>query len=297
MMEHFNINRCEGFQAIFMNWTVDQPGFRPATFDAVSEALRDADRDPNISCSVFFGVPRCFCLGTDVSAFAQLDELSKLSETVLTFFRALINAKKPLIAGVDGPAIGLGMTMLCHFDAIFATPGSIFKAPFAEWGLSPEAASSILLPEELGYRKAFEIFCLGGELSAAEAERSGLITRVVARTELRSTAFDAAARIVRLPPRALSTTRELLRHQRVKLTRRAMTETAIFQELLCEPSTQKRLKIMARATKMALSAQVHAQANRGSEPPRPSTPLDRVAQASALNDRLSRNKTVTTTKE
>lgn len=254
-MENFNIDRCEGFQAIFMNWTVAQPGFRPATFDAVSEALRIADLDPQISCSVFFGVPRCFCLGTDVSAFAQLSALSKLSETVLTFFRALINAKKPLIAAVDGTAIGLGMTMLCHFDAIFATPDSLFKAPFADWGLTPEAASSILLPEELGYRKAFEIFCLGGALTADEAERRGLITRVVDRKDLQSTAFDAAARIARLPARSLTTTRELLRHQRVKLVRRAQTETAIFQELLGEASTQRRLKVMARATKMTLASQ------------------------------------------
>jgi len=254
-MDNFVIDRCDGFQAIFMNWTVDRPGFQPASFEAVTEALKLADLDPGIACSLFFGVPRCFCLGTDVNAFAQMSALSDLSETVLNFFRSLINAKKPLIAAVDGTAVGLGMTMLCHFDAIFATPESVFEAPFAEWGLSPEAASSLLLPEEIGYRKAFEIFCLGGELSAAEAERRGLITRVVERKDLRITAFDAAARIARLPRRALNTTRELLRHQRVKLVRRARTETAIFQELLSDASTQRRLKVMARATKMALAAQ------------------------------------------
>jgi len=254
-MEDFVIDRCDGFQAIFMNWTIDRPGFQPASFEAVSEALKMADKNPGIACSVFFGVPRCFCLGTDVTAFAQLSALSSLSETVLNFFRSLINAKKPMIAAVDGTAVGLGMTMLCHFDAIFATPESVFKAPFAEWGLSPEAASSLLLPEALGYRKAFELFCLGGELTAAEAERRGLITRIVERKDLRAAAFDAAAHIARLPARSLITTRELLRHQRTKLLRRAQTETAIFQELLCEVSTQRRLKVMARATKMALASQ------------------------------------------
>jgi enoyl-CoA hydratase/carnithine racemase len=254
-MENFIIDRCDGFQAIFMNWTIDRPGFQPTSFEAVSEALKLADVDPSIACTVFFGVPRCFCLGTDVTAFAQLSALSKLSETVLTFFRSLINAKKPMIAAVDGTAVGLGMTMLCHFDAIFATPESVFKAPFTEWGLSPEAASSLLLPEELGYRKAFEIFCLGGELTATEAERRGLITRIVERKNLRETAFQAAAHISRLPARSLMTTRELLRHQRVKLIRRARTETAIFQELLAEASTQRRLRVMARATKMALASQ------------------------------------------
>ena len=217
--------------------------------------MKHADLDPGIACSLFFGVPRCFCLGTDVNAFAQVSALAELSETVLNFFRSLINARKPLIAAVDGTAVGLGMTMLCHFDAIFATPESVFKAPFAEWDCRPKPHRVFLLPEEIGYRKAFEIFCLGGELTAAEAERRGLITRIVERKDLRTAAFDAAARIARLPPRALNTTRELLRHQRVKLVRRARTETAIFQELLCEASTQRRLKVMARATKMALAAQ------------------------------------------
>ncbi len=111
------------------------------------------------------------------------------------------------------------------------------------------------MPEELGYRKAFEIFCLGGELTAADAERRGLITRIVERKDLRRAAFEAAARIAQLPPRALKTTRELLRHQRVKLVRRAQTETAIFQEMLCEASTQQRLEVKARAAKMAPAAQ------------------------------------------
>ncbi len=254
-MENVIIDRCEGFQVIFMNWTIEQSGFPPASFEAVSEALREADHDPNIACSLFFGVPRCFCLSAGVTGFAQVSALSRLSETVQTFFHALINAKKPMIAAVDGAAVGLGMTMLCHFDVIFATPESVFKAPFADWGLAPEAASSLLLPEELGYRKAFEVFCLGAELTAAESERRGLITRVVEQKDLRSTAFDAAARIARLPARSLTTTRELLRHQRTKLLRRARTETAIFKELLGEASTQRRLKVMARATKMTMAAQ------------------------------------------
>lgn len=254
-MNNFVIDRCEGFQAIFMNWTVERPGFQPASFEAVAEALREADHDPGIACSLFFGVPRCFCLGTDATAFGQVSALSRLSGTVLKFFQALINARKPMIAAVDGAAVGLGMTMLCHFDAVFATPESVFKAPFAEWGLAPEAASSLLLPEELGYRKAFEIFCLGAELTAAEAERRGLITRVVDQKDLRATAFDAAARIARLPARSLSSTRELLRQQRVKLIRRARTETAVFQELLGEASTQRRLKVMARAARITMAAQ------------------------------------------
>jgi enoyl-CoA hydratase/carnithine racemase len=258
-MDDFKIVRASGVQSIHMNWTPLNPGFDQGSFDVVSRALRAADNDPRTSCTVFFGVPRCFCLGTDVAAFAELSQLNDLSATVQHFFQSLINAKKPLIAAVDGTAIGLGMTMLCHFDAVFATPESLFKAPFADWGLSPEAASSVLLPEAIGYRKAFELFCLGGELTAADAERRGLITRVIPKAQLNDHVMQAAKRLAQLPERSLSTTRELMRHQRVKLIRRSRTETTIFQELLKDHSTQRRLKTMARATKMRLARDMFAE--------------------------------------
>jgi enoyl-CoA hydratase/carnithine racemase len=255
-MDDFNVIRSEGFQTIFMNWTPRNPGFVPGTFDIVSRALKAADNDPAIACTVFFGVPRCFCLGTDVAAFADIEDLNELSATVQRFFQSLINTKKPMIAAVDGTAIGLGMTMLGHFDAIFATPESLFKAPFVDWGLSPEAASSVLLPEAIGYRKTFELFCLGGELTASDAERRGLITSVIPKPQLNDHVIAAALRLAQLPERSLRTTRELLRHQRVKLIRRSRTETAIFQELLREATTQRRLKTMARASKMRLTRQL-----------------------------------------
>ncbi len=141
-MESFVIDRCNGFQTIFINGKIGRPGVQLASLEAIADALKQADMNPDIACTLVFGVPRCLSLGADVTAYARLSALSMWSETVLTFFRTLINARKPLIAAVDGSAVGLGMTMLCHFDAIFATPESSFKAPFAEWGLTPEAASS-----------------------------------------------------------------------------------------------------------------------------------------------------------
>ncbi len=253
-MHYLKIERCEGFQVINMNWNRDNPGFRPETFDIVSSALRAADADEDIKSTLFFGVPRCFCLGSDVNAFVETTDLDALSDRVLRFFRSLINAKKPLIAAVDGTAIGLGMTMLCHFDAVYATPESTFRAPFVDWGLLPEAGSSILLPEVLGHRRAFELFCLGGELSAEEAEQSGLITRIVASDELKPTAINAARHLAKAPERSLRFTRDLMLQNRTKLSQRAKMETTIFHELLCERSTQRRLKIMARASRMALAS-------------------------------------------
>jgi enoyl-CoA hydratase/carnithine racemase len=252
-MDCLKISRRDGFQVIEMSWCAKNPGFRVSTFDEVTNALRESDLDEGIACNVFFGVPRCFCLGTDASSFSDDGDLDGLSESALRFFRSLINSKKPNIAAVDGAAIGLGMTMLFHFDAVFATPESTFKAPFVEWGLSPEAGSSILFPEALGYRKAFEVFCLGAQLCASEAERRGLVTRIVSSSELEKTALDAAKHIAKLPQRPLRATRDLMQHQRNRLVRRSRVENDVFQELLGDLKTQRKLRAMTRATRMALT--------------------------------------------
>ena len=253
-MKPITIEKYAGYQTITMNWTVDNPGFRAETFESVSAALRSADLNADITSTVFFGVPRCFCLGSDVNVFVDDTDMDDLSDIILHFFRSLINAKKPLIAAVDGTAIGLGMTMLCHFDAVFATPGSVFEAPFVNWGLSPEAGASLLLPEAIGYRKAFDLFCLGGKLSAAEAEQYGLITRVVDCDDIRAAALSAAEHLAKVSGRSLRVTRDLMRSQRGRLMQRARTETDVFRELLGERSTQRRLRIMSRATRMALAS-------------------------------------------
>jgi enoyl-CoA hydratase/carnithine racemase len=252
-MEDLVIERCGGFQTVFADWESSQPSSQLALFDATAVALKHADMRPDIACTVFFGAPRCLWLGAAGSGMAE------------AFFRTLINARKPLIAAIDGGATGVGMAMLGHFDVVFATPASVFKAPFADWGLTPEGASSLLLPEALGYRKAFEIFCLGGELTAVEAERFGLITRVVERKDLHASALEAAARIARLPPRALATTRELLRHQRSKLIRRAQTEAAVRQELPGDFAAQQHLNARDRTTGMGATPRIPQLAEAGPE--------------------------------
>lgn len=252
-MPHIEIAIRDGFQVIRMQWTKQIPGFQRHTFDLVRQALQEADENPAVSSSVFLGTPSCFCLGTDAQTFAAAEGMHELSATVRSFFRQLISARKPLIAAVDGNAVGLGMTMLLHFDAVFATPKSTFRAPFAEWGLVPEAASSLLLPERLGYLRAFDVFCLGGTLASEQALACGLLTRIESSDTVEEVAFRTARQIAKLPPRAMLATRNLLRGNSATLNRRAATETAMFQELLADAATQRRLKTMSRAARMVLA--------------------------------------------
>jgi enoyl-CoA hydratase/carnithine racemase len=254
-MNHIVVTQQNGFQIIEMRWSPQRPGFHTDTFDIAANAIREADHTSTISCNVVLGAPRCFCFGADATSFAEREGLNELSESSLGFFSALINSKKPLIAGVDGIAAGVGMTMLLHFDVVFATPSSTFKAPFVEWGLVPDAGSTVMLPALLGYQRSFELLCLGGEVKAAEALQRGLITRIVPAEDIESAAMDAAGYLAGLPPRALRTTRELLRQGRMRLIRQARTENGLFKELLDDQATQRRLRVMGRAVKMALSSQ------------------------------------------
>lgn len=240
-MEDLTIERRDGFQVI----VITQPScIYSSSLRPIISALKLADREPGVSCSLFIAAPLA-------AAFDRQTMPSGSTGIRHDLFRAIVNAKKPLIAAIDGPVIGLAMALLCHFDVVYATPETVFRAPFADWGLPPEAAASLLLPEALGHRRAFELFCLGAKLTAGEAEQRGLITRVVDRQDLRAVAFAAASRLTRHPARALMTIRELLRPQRTKLIRRAQIETAVFEQLLGEASTTQRLKDLARAGKAA----------------------------------------------
>jgi len=251
-MKPIDIGSRDGFQVIRMSWTKEVPGFQRESFDLVRAAIQAADQSAEIFSTVILGTPSCFCLGTDALTFTDAAGISELAASVEQFFKQLIQARKPLIAAVDGDAVGLGMTMLLHFDAIFATPSSTFRAPFAEWGLVPEAASSMLLPELLGYRKAFDIFCLGGALSADAALASGFLTAVEPSDKVETAAFNAARRIAKLPPKAIVATRTMMRAGSLRLERRANMETS-FRELLRDGATQRRLRVMGRAARVAIA--------------------------------------------
>lgn len=241
----------DGFQVITMTWNSAAPGFTAAGFDTIAEALQAADRAPQVAATVFRGENSCFCLGNDVDALLRSNDLDSLAASATRFFRALARSRKPLIAAVDGQAAGIGMTMLLHFDAVFATPESSFHAPFVEWGLAPEAGSTILGPEILGQKTAFAMMCLGEGLTANDAVLRGLVTRVVDSSDVDDAAFGAARKLASALPRVLAVTRDLLRGPQTRVLKRAGTEIALFREMLDEPSTRRRLRVMSRALRRA----------------------------------------------
>jgi enoyl-CoA hydratase/carnithine racemase len=147
--------------------------------------------------------------------------------------------KKPMIAAVDGLAVGIGTTLLFHCDLVYATATASLRTPFLDLGVVPEAGSSLLAPLRLGYARAFELLILGEAMSAEKALAAGLVNAIVPAELLETTALKAAARLGRKPPEALALSRRLLRGDPAALTAQINEEVDIFAARLASPEAQE----------------------------------------------------------
>src|SRR5690606_21658026 len=164
---------------------------------------------------------------------------------VSDLFTSLATFPKPIIAAVDGEAIGVGCTMLYHCDLVLATDPSAFRVPFVDLGLVPDAATSILAPERLGYAAAFRFFCLGDTLTATEARDLGLVAEIAPETP-EERAHSRARQLAKKPVQALRKARALLRRDGHLLVDRIDEEISLFHKALQDATTLRRLASIAR---------------------------------------------------
>ncbi|MBU1212473.1 MAG: crotonase/enoyl-CoA hydratase family protein [Alphaproteobacteria bacterium] len=211
-----------------------------AMYRGLSEAFEAGERHPETRVHVLFGSPGVFSAGNDIADFLAHGGGSAGDglDTVLRFVRLLPMLRKPVVAGVDGLAIGIGTTVLFHCDLVYASRRSIFATPFVDLGLVPEAGSSLLAPQRLGYARAFELLGLGETFSAERMEAAGLVNKVVEETEIESTALAAAQRLAAKPAAALAMSRSLIRGDVTLLGERIEAEVRIFKERLGSPEAQ-----------------------------------------------------------
>ena len=148
------------------------------------------------------------------------------------FLRALAGARKPVVAAVEGPAVGIGTTMLLHCDIVLAADTARFALPFVDLGLVPEAASSLLLPRLAGYQRAAELFFLGAPVGADTARRIGLVARVEPAAGLLAAARALAELLAAKPPQALMATKALLKSASATVAARMDEEAAAFAQAL-----------------------------------------------------------------
>jgi enoyl-CoA hydratase/carnithine racemase len=203
-----------------------------AMYRAASRALAEAANDPTRAV-VFAGHPGAFTAGNDLSDFlSRRDELG----AVLAFLDAIADFPKPLLAAVDGVAIGVGTTLLLHCDAAWCTERSLFKTPFVELGLVPEAGSSVLLGRLVGERVATEMLLAGRALGGAEAAAVGLVNGIEAADALEAAVGARAAALAARAPAAVRASKALIRRAHRAAVSAAMgAEAAVFAERLAAP--------------------------------------------------------------
>nr|WP_294526818.1 enoyl-CoA hydratase [uncultured Rhodopila sp.] len=200
-------------------------------YDAVETAFRRADDDPAIRVVVLTGTGDAFTSGNDIKDF-QARAATEEGIQVSPFLNALSSLTKPLVAAVNGMAVGVGTTMLAHADIVVAVRSARFVMPFTSLGLVPEAASSLLFPLLVGHQRASALLLLGEPIDAETAYDWGLVNRLVADADLMSTAHEYAARLAALPPEAVRQTKALIKHGRRDVPGRIEEELALFRHRL-----------------------------------------------------------------
>jgi len=204
-----------------------------AMYDALSEALENAAVSKNIRCVVIAGGPTAFTAGADLQDFLRAAQrMEGLRPQATRFLHRIAHAGKPLVAAVEGVAIGIGTTLLLHCDYVVAAIDARFATPFVNLGLVPEAGSSLLMPRLMGTRRAFELLVMGRPLSADDAKALGLVNEVVPAGEVESEALKAARQIAALPAEAVAASRRLIRGSTAEIIRRIDEESDIFKRQL-----------------------------------------------------------------
>jgi enoyl-CoA hydratase/carnithine racemase len=202
-----------------------------AMYTDMTRALQEAHQSEAIRCVVIAGAPGAFCAGNDIADFLKAAG-GGLDPRGHEFLHTLARRQKPLVAAVNGVAIGIGTTMLFHCDHVVAGATSTLSTPFLKLGLIPEAASTLLAPMRMGYARAFSMLVMGRPLTAEEAKEAGIVNTVADAAEVEDLALKAAREIAALPPRSVAVTRGLMRSPLDDVIQHINTESAHFKELL-----------------------------------------------------------------
>lgn len=230
--------------AITLNRPEKKNALTIAMYSALADALSQAQSDPEVRAVLLSG-RECFTSGNDISDFLNNPRTNEDSENqpVLRFLTTLASFEKPIVAAVNGPAVGIGTTLLLHCDLVYAASDTMFQLPFVNLGLCPEAASSLLLPQLVGYRHAAELLLLGEPFAAQQALDIGLLTAICDAAELHDLARTKAQALAAKPAAALRLSKALLKQDQAEAVKtRIMHEAGHFRERLQSPETKEALQ-------------------------------------------------------
>jgi enoyl-CoA hydratase/carnithine racemase len=236
MTEHVRVTREGDVILVRLNRPEKKNAMTGAMYGALVETFQAADRD-GAGAIVITGSGGSFMAGNDIADFlARAERPDDIG--AFTFIKTLATLQTPLVAAVDGVAVGIGTTLLLHCDLVYAAPSAVFRTPFVDLGLVPEAGSTLLLPLRVGLAKASELLMLGEPFDAAEALRLGLVSAVVPAESLVEHALERARKLAAKPREAIVATRQLIRGDRAEVLAAMDREAVEFGKALRSPAAK-----------------------------------------------------------
>jgi len=249
-MSHIESHSDGAVRRITINRPEKKNALTAEMYEALAEELQHAEAAPEVRVMLLHGAGEAFTAGNDLVDFLQKPWKGQEIPPAVRFIRAVVDAKKPIVAAVHGATVGVGTTILLHCDLVYAAENTEFLMPFINLGIVPEAGSTVLLPLLVGHQRAAELLMLGVPFTAQRAYEFGLVNGVVPFEELLTTAASAAQKLAEKPPAALRSCKELLRRTyRAEVNRAIREEVAVISERLDSPETHEALRAFVEKRK------------------------------------------------
>jgi len=238
MTDHIKTHKDAGVLTIVMDRPEKKNALTDAMYETMADTLISAERSADVRVVLIRSEGDIFTAGNDIGEFAAMAMGGESPRNVRRLIHALATATKPIVAAVQGSAVGIGTTLLLHCDQVVLADNAKLVTPFVNLALVPEAASSLLLPARIGYARAFAMFAFGDPVSATDALAWGLANAVVPVAELAAAAEKLARRLATKPLGALVATKKLMRDAET-ITRQIAVETTQFVDRLKTPEARE----------------------------------------------------------
>ena len=247
MTEHVTVNSAQNVLTLTLNRPEKMNALTNAMYARLADAIAGAENDTSVRVIVIRGEGGMFTSGNDLGEFFAVVSGKAGSEERHSsrFLRALASSTRPLVAAVNGRALGVGTTMLLHCDFVLLADDALLSTPFVNLALVPEAASSLLLPARIGYARAYEMFALGMPVTAEQAASWGIANRVVPTADLHQEAQKIAQLLASRAAGSLKLTKGLMK-QRESVASQMDLEGTQFVECLKSPEAREAFAAFAQ---------------------------------------------------
>ncbi|MCC2675072.1 MAG: Unsaturated acyl-CoA hydratase [Ramlibacter sp.] len=239
MSQEILVHAEAGVMTVTLNRLERKNSITSDMYGAMADAIEKARGDDSVRVVLLQGHETVFSAGNDINDFLNKPPAGENSP-VFRFLHGIATFPKPLLASVCGPAVGVGTTMLFHCDLVYAGDNAAFSMPFVNLGLCPEAASSLLVPQMLGYHRAAEALMLGEPFMAEAALEVGLVNRVLPPTEANNYANAQAKKLAAKPITSLVETKRLMKKGlQAQVAQQMADEGESFRRMLVAPAAKE----------------------------------------------------------